>query len=195
VIIILMAHFFLEDERLTWLKAVGAVISFAGTALLVVSGETGLVELGKADWRGYLYMCIAIFSIALAVIFARKYLRDVDDFEVSSIQIFVSAAVCVPLALFTDGFDLGNVRPSGYAALVYISLVGTLFVFLLNFYVLKRFGAMVNAQVSYIIPLVAMMLGIIFLGEQLTWVMFASMVLLLTGLTLLNWQPGARAAR
>jgi drug/metabolite transporter (DMT)-like permease len=186
---VLLAHFLLNDERLNWSKIVGIVIAFAGASALFLTGETGLADLTQADWRGYAWLGLAILSVAAAGIYGRTYLQDADNFDVATINMLVSAAVITGIVLATGGYDLSRVRLSGILVLLYSAIVGGFFAFLLNFFILKRFGATAQSESTYVTPVIATTLGAILLGEIITPVMILGMALIITGLILLNRSP------
>jgi drug/metabolite transporter (DMT)-like permease len=73
-------------------------------------------------------------------------------------------------------------------SLVYAAIFGTFSGMLLNFYIIKTYGATPASQVSYVIPVVATGLGAIFLGERITPGMLVGMAIIFAGITLLNWR-------
>jgi len=189
---VLLAHFFLSDESLTMRKFVGIVVALAGAGLLFVRGETGLAAFVQADWRGYGWVALGIFSSASAGVYARRFLRSADSFDVSSIRILISALVLVPIVYFTVGYDLGNIDNYGYSALLYAALVGTFAGMWLGFLIIKRYGATTASQTAYVIPVVTTILGAIILDEHVTPVMLIGMSIILLGIALLNSKGSKR---
>lgn len=183
---VLMAHFFLPDERLSPLKAAGVSLALAGAVLLIVLGESGLPGVGRANPLGYALVLAAVVSGSSMTIYARKYMRDYDYLDVASVRMFVAALALMPLSLLLVGLDLGNVDAWGYAALVYATLVGTFAGLMLAFYTVKRFGATASAMPLYVIPVVATLGGALLLGERITAGMLACMTLIALGIGLIN---------
>jgi drug/metabolite transporter (DMT)-like permease len=188
VVTVLLAQRFLVDEGLTWRRLAGVLVAFGGAGLLLINGETGLAEFARADWRGYAWIGIGILSGSAGVVYARRFLRHENAFDVATIRMIGALVVTVPITWLTVGFDMSRVVWSGVAALVYGSVVGTFFAFMLNFYIIKRFGATPASQTSYVIPVVSTILGVIFLGETVSPIMFVGMLLIFAGITLLNWR-------
>ena len=119
-------------------------------------------------------------------IFARKFMRGYDAFDVASIRMFTAALVIMPLSIVLVGIDLSGVNAQGYFALVYAALVGTFLGMLLSFYNIKRFGATASAMPVYVIPVVSGILGALLLGEQITAGMAVGMGLIAVGIALIN---------
>jgi drug/metabolite transporter (DMT)-like permease len=188
---VLLAHLFLPDEPLTRRKSLGVVMALGGAALLAASGESGLPDVRQADPIGYGLVLLAIMCFAGSNIYARKYMRNLDAFDVASVRMFVAALLVMPLSVLAGGFDLGAVDRQGYLALGYGALFGTFSAFMLSFYNIKRFGATLAALSSYITPVVATVGGVLVLGETFTGVMLAGIGLIIAGIALIN----RRAAR
>lgn len=185
-ITVILAHFFLGDEPLTRIKAFGVLLAFGGTIMLAFTGESGIPDIDRANPVGYLLLSLAILLSSIASIYIRKYLNDYRAYDVASIRMFTAALVVMPLSIIFVGFDLSQVTTTGYAALIYAALVGTFSGFLLMVYNIKRFGATAAAMTGYIIPVVAGIGGVIFLGEQITMVMVAGMILIISGVAIIN---------
>ena len=92
----------------------------------------------------------------------------------------------IPLSLLFAGLDLSHVNVQGYIALLYAALIGTFAGMLLAFYNVKRFGATASAMTSNLIPIVAILGGAFLLGESITSGMLGGMILILSGMIILN---------
>jgi len=191
---VLLAHFFLSDESLSRMKILGVGLALFGAVFLALRGETGLAEVGQANPAGYLLILGANLFIGFTTIYARRRLRGMDDFDVSSVRMLTAAIVILPLALLLHGLDFSSVDGNGTFALGYATLTGTFGGSFLSFYVVKRFGATASAMPTYVIPIVASITGVALLGEQITWGMSLGMLLILAGLVLINREPVALSA-
>lgn len=183
---VILAHFFLGDEPLTRIKAFGVLLAFGGTIMLAVTGESGIPDIDRANPIGYLLLSLAILLGSIASIYIRKYLNGYRAYDVASIRMFSAALVVMPLSVIFVGFDLNQVTTTGYVALIYAALVGTFSGLLLMVYNIKRFGATAAAMTGYIIPVVAGIGGVIFLGEQITPIVVAGMILIIAGVAIIN---------
>lgn len=186
---VVLAQIFLADEPMTWRKTTGVIIALLGATLLLAQGETGLADFAQADWRGYAWAGVGILGSAAASVYARRYMRHMDTWDVASVRMFAAAAVLLPVTFFTVGFDLSRVTTSGYVALLYASVVGTFLGMWLSFYVVKRFGATPASQTAYVIPVITTVLGALLLDEVITPIMLVGMAIVFTGITLLNSRP------
>ena len=185
-ITVLLAHFTLPDERLTWRKSFGVTLALGGALLMAVLGESGLPDVSRASPVGYILVLGAMLFGGIATIYSRTALQSYDAIDVGSIRMLSATAILTPLSLLTVGFDLSLVNSNGYLALVWAALTGTFGGLLLAFYIVQRFGATISTLVTYIIPIVTSIGGVLILDETITPGMLAGMALILAGITQLN---------
>ncbi|MXX50676.1 MAG: DMT family transporter [Chloroflexi bacterium] len=183
---ICLAHFALPDELLTRRKALGVGLALGGAMMLAISGEDGLSGTQQTQSIGYLLVGVGMVFTSVMVIYARKFLRGYDAYDVGSIRIVTTAVVALPYSLLTVGFDASAADGAGVLALGYTALVGTFLAFMLSFYNIKRFGATAAALASYIIPIVASVGGVLALNEEITQTMLAGMAVIIVGIALLQ---------
>ncbi|MGB1288932.1 MAG: DMT family transporter [Aggregatilineales bacterium] len=181
----MLAHFLLPVERLSMRQWVGVMLSLSGALLLTLAGENGLPET-STDPRGYLLVAIAMFFGSTMTIYARKALTEYDAFDTAGIRMFTAAMAVIPLTLIFADFDLSAVNEQGIFAVVYAALLGTFGGFMVQLYVIKRFGAIPASMVPFIIPVVSVSGGILILDETLTPIMIVAVVIILSGIALVQ---------
>ena len=185
-ITVILAHFFLADEKLNRGKVAGVILALGGAFALTLSGESGLADVNKANPWGYVMLLTAVLLGNAAAIYIRKHLGGYHVYDVASIRMFIAALVVMPLSLLFVGFDMSHVTTAGYSALIYAALIGTFGGLLLSVSNIKRFGATAAAMTSYTIPLISVILGALLLGETITAVMLIGMGLIIMGVILIN---------
>ena len=97
-ITVLLAHFFLSDERLTRRKVFGVLLALSGAVLLAAMGETGLVDIEPGSPIGYLLVFGAIIFASVGNIYTRKYMQNMDVSDVTSVRLFIATLVVMPLS-------------------------------------------------------------------------------------------------
>jgi drug/metabolite transporter (DMT)-like permease len=185
-ITVVMAHFGLMDEKLTWLKSAGIMLALGGALLITLRGESGLSDLRQGSPIGYGLVLFAMVAGSAMTIYARKFMRDFDAMQVASIRMFTAALTIMPLSILFVGFDLQSVNQSGYLALLYAALMGTFGGFILAFYNIKKFGATASAMTLYVVPIVAGFGGVMFLSETITTGIILGSSLIVFGVALIN---------
>ena len=187
-IIVIMAHFYLPDERLTWFKGCGVVLALGGALLLVIRGESGLPDVAEASPLGFFLVLSGLIGEGFGAMFIRRRMRHVDVVDVTFVRLVTAALAVSVLAVFVADWDFSRLTAGGLAALGYAAVVGALMAQLLAFTITSRFGATAFSLVGYIVPAVAAMTGALLLDEEITGVMLAGMGLVVAGITLINWR-------
>jgi drug/metabolite transporter (DMT)-like permease len=185
---ILLAHFFLDDEPLTARKGFGAALALSGAVLMAVRGESGLADVGRANPLGYGLVVIALIVANGMTIYARKFMRELDAFDVSSIRMMVTMVVVAPFAVLFTGIDVDAIDIPGILALVYGALAGNFGGMYLAYRNVMRFGVTITAMTDYVTPIVASLGGVLVLGEQITIGMAFGMGLIIAGIAFINWR-------
>jgi drug/metabolite transporter (DMT)-like permease len=189
---IVLAHFFLDDERLTVLKGIGVMLALGGAISMALRGESGLADVGRANPWGYGLVIVALLIGNGMTIYARKFMRRFDAFDVASIRMLVTALVVMPFAVLFTGIDLEAIDVPGALTLVYAALAGNFGGMYLAYRNVTRFGVTITAMTDYVIPVVASLAGVLVLGEQITVGMIVGMALIVLGIALINWRRRAR---
>ena len=183
---VLLAHFFLEDEPLTWRIGSGVLLALSGAGLLTLLGETGIPEVHQVNPIGYLLVVGAMLAGSAMTIYSRKYMLEDNAFDVTGIRMIAGALIVMPLSLAFSEFDISQVNAQGLVALIYASIIGTFLGMLLSFYNIQQFGATAAVMTAYVVPVVAGLTGILLLGEQITWGMGAGILLIGLGVWIIN---------
>ena len=182
---VLLAHFFLQDERLTPRTIIGILLALGGALLLALRGESGLGDI-PVNPVGYLLIFVSLISISLSTIYARRYTQSVNPVDITSVQMFVAAIIVLPLHWLIVGFDLSRVNATGVIVLLYGALIGTFTAFSLYFYNVRRFGATTTAMTPYVVPVVAAIGGVLLLNEQVTAGMLIGVIIIALGIWTIN---------
>ena len=180
---VLMAHVFLPDETLTRRKTLGVLLAFGGGLLLAIRGETGLPGVGQASPIGYGLVIGAMVCGSGVTIYARRFMQNLDEFDVASVRMFSATVVVLPATVLALGLDLSRVDVAGVLVLGYAAFAGTFLTMLLSFVVVRRFGATASAMVSYVVPVFSSLGGMLLLDERITLTMIVGMVLIGLGLS------------
>jgi drug/metabolite transporter (DMT)-like permease len=161
-----LAHFFVADERLTVLRALGFLLGFAGVVVLM--GPEALAQLGNGE--GELLPMAAVlagaFCYAVSSILAR--LRPASDaLSSAAATTLIAALLLLPFVLTGD--DLPLLPEAGPAALIAVGLLGvfsTAFAAVVYFRLITSAGPAFVSQLNYLIPVWAVIIGILLLDES-----------------------------
>jgi drug/metabolite transporter (DMT)-like permease len=180
---VLVAHLFTADEKASPAKVAGVLLGFGGVG--VMFGGDLMAGIG-ASLLAQLGCLVATFCYALAGVWARRFRgMGIDPVAVSTGQLTASAIVMVPLVLAFEPPWLAPApapAPEAWAALVALALLCTSLAYILYFRLLASAGATNSLLVTFLIPVTAILLGALFLGERLDPRHFAGMALIGLGL-------------
>jgi drug/metabolite transporter (DMT)-like permease len=165
VFAVLSAHVLAVDERLTWSRGAGVLAGFAGVAILI--GPGALAGLADQDLAGELACLAAAFVYALAGLYGRRF-KGIPPLKVATGQITASTLVLLPLAGLVDRpWTLAPPSATAWTALVGIALFSTALAYMLYFRILAVAGATNLMLVTFLLPISALLLGHLVLGETI----------------------------
>jgi drug/metabolite transporter (DMT)-like permease len=175
---VVLAHFLTRDERLTNNRMTGVLIGWIGVAVLI--GFESLRGFG-IEVIGQIAVLGAAFSYACAAIYGRRF-KGLSPLVVATGMLCGSTIMMTPLALFVE--QPWNLSPSmmTIAAIFGLAAISTSLAYIIYFRVLATSGPTNLLLVTFLIPLSAILLGVIVLGEQLGWNAFVGMGLIFIGL-------------
>lgn len=179
-----LAHVMVPGDRITPRKALGFLLGFAGVVVLLgpsllTDGWAGDETLGRFACLGAA-ACYAIASITT------RLAPKIDPVALATWQVVGAACAMVPLAIFMEGWPTDF--PAGpTAALVILALIPTALAGFLRVTVIRSAGPSFMSTVSFQVPVWAVILGIVFLGEPVSTNLFLALALILTGMLVSQW--------
>ena len=181
LVTLMLAHRFVPDERMTAYRLAGFLLGFFGIVLLM--GPAALSGLGGAPREviGQLsVLCGAVCYSANSVI-ARVKLR-VNLLVAAAATVAIAAAITVPVALVMD--RPWQLRPdwSTVAVIAWIGIGPTAISTLIYFELIRSAGATFMSLVNYLVPCVALGVGVALLGEMPGASAYAGLALILAGI-------------
>ena len=146
---------------------------------------TGLGELGSgSDLVGILFgLGAAVFYAS--VILLNKFIKNVEGIHRTFLQFLSAIVILIPYVLVTSGITLGTLNGIGWINLLIVGLIHTGITYCMYFSSLKELPGQKAAILSYIDPLVAVLVSVTVLGETMTlWQVIGGILIL--GFTLWN---------
>ena len=119
------------------------------------------------------------------VILLNKFIKNVEGLHRTFLQFLAAIVVLIPYVIFTTGTSIGNLNGLGWGSLLTLGLVHTGVAYCLYFSSLKELPGQKAAILSYIDPLVAVLVSVTVLGEKITILQIIGGLLIL-GFTLWN---------
>ncbi|MEF2836348.1 MAG: DMT family transporter [Oscillospiraceae bacterium] len=180
-VIVTVACPLLFKEKITPRQILCFVMATFGLTLVI-----GITNLGQGgnDAVGIAFG-LGAAALYATVILLNKYIKGVSGIHRTFLQFLAAIGVLIPYVTFTTGFSLSSLEQAGWICLLIVGLLHTGVTYCLYFSSIKEIPGQEAAILSYVDPLVAVIIGIVVLKEPLSWQQFAGGALIL-GFTLWN---------
>lgn len=186
----IVAAIFLRQEKITVMRLCGLMLGFAGVILIAkpwqVSGES-------ISLAGVGYMILGSLSVGISFVYAKKFLADkqIAPLALTTYQIGIALLILACITPFTGITAIAQDSTASLGLIIGLGLLGTGVAYLTYYYLILNLGAVVASSVTYIPPVVALIVGFLAANEQLGVTEILSMVLIMSGVFLLQ-RPSRR---
>ncbi len=179
---VVLAHFFTREEKLTLNRISGIILGWIGVSVLI--GIESLRGFGLEVF-GQIAVLGASVSYAFAAIYGRRF-KDMNPIVVATGMLCGSTIMMIPLALYFD--QPWNLAPGAMTIISILGLaaISTSLAYIIYFHVLAIAGPTNLLLVTFLIPISAIALGVMVLGEQLGWEIFVGMGMIFLGLVTID---------
>lgn len=182
-IIVAMLAALLTRKLPTGRRVAGLLVGIAGIILL----SAPALELGGGEAVGVGLVLLAVFGYALAALFYAPMQQRYGAISVTMWSLVVASVSLMPLAVFD--FEPGPVEAVSVVALLILGVLGTGLARSLLVSATGRFGTVRSSMISYLIPGVALLVGVVVLGESVEMVQIVGVAIALFGGYLLSRKP------
>ncbi|MBO6491562.1 MAG: DMT family transporter [Pelagibacteraceae bacterium] len=176
-----LAHFFTSNEKINLVKSVGILVGFSGIVFLFFD-EILINE--NNFFSAFLILFGSCFYVVGGVLTLRISNKKNEN---------VTASICIwatlflfPISMFIEQPWNLTPRLDSTISLIYLGVFSTGIAWLLRFYILKKNGLVFQAQVAYLIPIFGVILGFIFLKEEITSRVALSLLAVILGIYLVK---------
>jgi drug/metabolite transporter (DMT)-like permease len=159
ILIAILAGMFLNEGFPRRLFA-GSVVAFSGCVLIGIASS----QSGSRAGRGIALLIVAAFAYATAVVIQKPVLARVSSLQVTWLGCAAGTVVCLPFAPTLVG-ELNDAGTSAIGWTIYLGVAPTALGFATWTYALSRTSAGRLAALAYLIPVVAILLAWVLLGE------------------------------
>jgi len=183
---LVMAHLALGDDRISLGKIFGIIGGFTGVVLLATR-STDTANQANA-LAGQLAVVVASMCYAFATVFMRRNLRGLDPYVTGASSISMGALILIVISLLTV-HPLPNftaLQPEALRAVLALGFFNTFIAYLLYFTILPTWGASRTTMVTYVMPPMSVLLGVVFAQELVDWKLLAGAALILGSVVAAN---------
>lgn len=170
----------------------GLLVGFAGVALLVSQGEHATANKATTGEQitGIVVILAGGIAWTMGSLFAKYRPTNSGLVMNSSLQLLTSGLFTLLVSAVSGewrGFSITQVQAPAWGAVVYLAVMGSLVAYSSYLFLLKLRPAALVSSYVYINPVVALILGALFMHERVTWMHVFSLLIILLGVLLINW--------
>ena len=178
ILIAILAGIFLKEGFPRWLFA-GCAVAFSGCVLIGIASS----QRGSRAGLGIALLILAACAYATAVVIQKPVLARASPLQVTWLGCAAGTVVCLPFAPTLVG-ELDDAGATAVGWMIYLGVAPTALGFATWAYALRRMSAGRLASLAYLIPVVAILLGWVILGETPPWLAAVGGALCLAGVYL-----------
>jgi drug/metabolite transporter (DMT)-like permease len=182
---VLAAVLFLPEEKFDRYRIIGLLVGLGGVITIARPFESGP---GSASIEGVFFMVIGSVSLGASFVYARKFVTPLR-LPAAALSAYQLGLATLILAVLTPYDGIGQIKDDAVAlagAVVGLGLLGTGLAYVLYYSIVERLGAVGASTVTYLPPVVALLIGALFVGEPIQAIDYVAAGLILGGVALLN---------
>ena len=177
----ILAHLWLEEEKLHWLHLVGIGVGFAGVA--VISADD-LVLQSRQQTVAALVLLGSPMAAAVAHVQVKKWGRGLHPLNLAGVPMLAGGLAAGLMAMLTERHRDFNFDARAIGAVLYLAIAGSAVTFTVYYWLLEKLPATRLALITYGIPVVAVIIGTVGLGEPMTAQTLLGSALVLGGVSM-----------
>ncbi len=161
----IFSYYFIASEKVGAHKIIGIVLGFAG--LLVIFSENLIGDI-PIYLPGMLAVVISAIMQGGLQVTIKKYGGNLHPLSMNLVPMIIAGVVMTLIGYFFEDMSKVEFTSSGYLSVAYLALFGSLVTFTSYYWLLKRVSVIVLSLIAFITPIIALILGWIFLSEELS---------------------------
>lgn len=178
---LVIAHVHLPSERMTWSKIFGVVLGFGGVAV-VFSNQLAIAG-GKA-LAGCVALVLSAFFAAYSNVLVKAHGRKLEPAILAAGQMFFGLIPLLLIGIPLEGNPFHfHWTPMALVAMLYLAVVGSVIAFLLYYWLIQNMNVTNTMLIAMVTPVVAVVLGMVVLGEDLSWRTVAGGIMIMVGVS------------
>ena len=164
---LVFAHFHLPGERLSWSRMGGVILGVCGVGV-VFSNQLSIA--GRQALAGCVGLVFGSMCAAYANVLVKSYGKHLDPAILAGGQMVFGLLLLLGVGIPLEGNPFKfHWTPMALVALLYLAIVGSVIAFLLYYWLVLNMDVTKSMLIALVIPVVAVMLGMIVLNEEIGW--------------------------
>lgn len=183
-VVMILAHFLLPDDKINPKKINGLLLGFAGVFLLIRDS----LDLTAEAFSGDCLLFLAVLFWGCNVIYVKKIIADFNPIQITVFPMIFTVPLYLLAGYLLDGGMVREVTPMVIQAVLYQSLVTASFGFVMWNSLIQKYGATTLHCFLFLMPVSGVLLGVLVLGDPISYSLAASIILVASGLIVINWK-------
>ena len=172
-----LAHFFIKNEKINFVKSLGILIGFSGIVFLF--SDNILINKNNI-FSAFLILFGSCFYVVGGLLTLK--ISNKENENVTASILIWGTLILLPISLVVEQPWNLSPRLDSTLSLIYLGVFSTGIAWLLRFYILKHNGLVFQAQVAYLIPIFGVILGFLILNEAITPKVIISLIAVIIGI-------------
>ena len=182
---ILLSHFFLVDEKMNQQKFIGFIISFFGVFILIYRDDLFINNSFSSTLESQLLVMLGSTLYSVAAIYGKKY-KMTDPVSASTGTILFATFFMSIYLLFIDKSNPDISELMLNTNILLLGILCTAIATIIYFQILQTSGASFLSIMNFLIPLWAILFGILILDDAFSWNYILGLAVILSGIKLAN---------
>jgi drug/metabolite transporter (DMT)-like permease len=187
-----LAHYFVRGEHMTRNRVIGFVLGFSGIVVLMGPSAVGRMAGPSLQTLSQLAILMGALCYAANSVLTRILARGDDVLVASTAMLLTASAMALPVALYVDRPWLVQASSTSLWAIIWLGVGPTAIATVVYFKLIALAGPTFMSLVSYMNPVVAVLLGVALLGENPALNAYIALALILLGIAVSQWRPASR---
>ncbi len=182
---LLLAHLVIPAERLTWRKALGVALGFLGVALIYQE------DLRLAHPRAPVaaaILLLAPLASAAGAVGIKRWAGHIHPYHLTILPMAYGAVGLFATSLAIEDAGAAEWSVVAVGSVLYLAVFGSVIAFVVYYTLLRQVAVTTLNLMSYVFPIVAVVLGYVILGEVLQTLALAGGALILVGIAVATWR-------
>ena len=179
----ILAVLMLPEEKLNPFRLAGLLLGFLGLLVLLGVWDVNF----QSNWFAYIACALCTIGYAFSAIWTRKHVTplNLDPISAVATQLTIGATICAVFAIASP-HEITSWPITGILAITALGVLGTGVALVIGFVIVKRAGAIAMSTVTYSIPVVSTLAGVVLLKEKLHWYEPVGALIVLVGIAIVQ---------
>jgi drug/metabolite transporter (DMT)-like permease len=174
----IVSHFILKNEKITFVRIIGVVIGFLGVTFIFNNGFYGV---SSRVLFGMAAIILGSIIQAFGLVYLRRLGSDAHPVTLNFCSMLISALPLFAASLVFEDHSNIIFNASSIVSILYLSIFCTVITFVIYFWLVKHVEAVILSLSAFITPVIAVVIGVVFMNEKISDDVYIGTTLVLVG--------------